>query len=116
MVLMERIVRQHLPVDSGASKTAAKCQTAEPNNIVKLAAPSQTAQKAKQPTETSKTSSWSYGYKKYMEKKEKEEDKCKQGEQVVGSSAVTGQKIDTQEAPENTNNPTDPGFRDPRTQ
>ena len=40
MVLMERIVRPHLPNESGPSKTAAKCREPEKNKVVKFEAPS----------------------------------------------------------------------------
>jgi hypothetical protein len=90
MVLMERIVRPHLPLDSNPAPTAPKCQQDEPNKVVKLAAPNNAGGTPKKPTEKTRTSSWSHSYKKYMTKKEKEQKDCKdQKESVVGTAGVT---------------------------
>lgn len=111
MVLMERIVRPHLPFDTSVSKTAPKCRDLTPNRTAKFNAPANAAnfykpvtspasggggfkvqdQQNQRPSEKTKNSSWAYAYKKYMTKKEKEQDKCKDDDtdKVVGGGAST---------------------------
>lgn len=116
MVLMERIVRPHLPFDTSVSKTAPKCRDLTPNRTAKFSAPANAAnyykpvsspfsgggfqvkdnqqqQQNQRPQEKTKNSSWAYAYKKYMTKKEKEQDKCKEDDtdKVVGGGASTDQ-------------------------
>ncbi len=90
MVLIERIVRPHLPVDNNPPPTTPVCQTPAATTTAKFNA-SSTSQSA--PSVKTYNSSWSCGYKTYMTKKEKEKDQCKEdGEQIVGSSSPTGKK------------------------
>lgn len=107
MVLMERIVRPHLPIASGPSKTAAKCQKPEENKVAKFDAPSNAASpnysspssnpnNKQKPTEKTRNSSWAYAYKKYMTKKETEQDKCKDEEdRIVGGASATDKPVST---------------------
>lgn len=109
MVLMERIVRPHLPNESGPSKTAAKCREPEENKVVKFEAPSgggfntkdekppKQPGAPKKPTEKTRNSSWSHAYKKYMTKKEKETEKCQEGaERIIGDGQATDEKAPPQ--------------------
>lgn len=110
VVLMERIVRPHLPDDTSPKKTAPKCFVPEENKVAQFTAPSGESRggiklKDKQPKpeklppkpqESSITSSWSHSYKKYMTKKEKEQTKC---DPLTGNIVTAGAKATDQPAP-----------------
>lgn len=104
MVLMERIVRPHLPIESEPKKTAPKCREEEKNTEMKFDAPAGESsrggqksndkkdkdQQPKKPKEKTRNSSWAYAYKLYMTKKERELEKC-QPKRVVGGADTTDQ-------------------------
>jgi hypothetical protein len=104
MVLMERIVRPHLPVPPDPTQQKPQCQQAPASTTVKMPAPSILAQtaaaqnqtnpmpKAPGAVERTRTSTWAYSYKKYMTKKEKEKAISDTG----GKQAVIGQYGTTQ--------------------
>jgi hypothetical protein len=84
MVLMERIVRPHLPVAPDPTQQQPQCQKAPVSTTVKMPAPSILANAAAQQNQTNpipqssatervRTSSWSYSYKCYMTKQEREQ-------------------------------------------
>lgn len=104
MALMERIVRPHVPIDTGPVKQPPKCREKGGNSVYQFTAPPEAnrplasvspgPQRTPQPDLQDKklNSSWAYAYKKYMTKKEKEEDKCadmeKGEDRVVGGQAT----------------------------
>ncbi len=113
-LLMEKIVRPYVPVDVGPSKEAPKCRETVGSTALRFKAPAGLGggegkkfnlqqntgkgsgvsaappqdNKQQKPGEKSYNSSWSYAYKKYMTKVEKEEDKCKEDDQ--GSGGIVG--------------------------
>jgi hypothetical protein len=85
MILMERIVRPHLPVAPDPTQQKPECRQAPATTTVKMAAPSvlaitaaaqnqasQTPPKATSPIERTRSSSYGYSYKLYMTKQERE--------------------------------------------
>jgi hypothetical protein len=68
MADLEKIIRPHLPANIAPSNTASRCQAAPASTVAKFN--QQTS--AGGLTPTSVTSQWSFAYKKYMTKQEKE--------------------------------------------
>lgn len=103
MVLMEKIIRPHLPVQPDPTQQKPQCQQVPAKTTVKIVAPSMLAfagaqqnpqpPKAPSPIERTRTSSEAHSYKLYMTKREKEVSDSAGGAQgsrnIVGSGEVT---------------------------